>query len=148
MKKAIRSSYGICAILIAVLLFSCSKDKEEEPETELPPAKRILGLWNIVHETEILKNTTSGVYSDTTTNITIAPGVFTGEFRDNGYFYMALNDNHPEKDTIDYRFHNDSTLILGGDYYHISDFTKDRMTTTDFYWDNTDSVKHILEFKK
>src|SRR5688572_17582806 len=74
MKKVILSSYGICAILAGGLLFSCSKDKDKET-----PAKRILGLWNIVREAEINKNTSTGVYSDTAFNDPITPGVVTGE---------------------------------------------------------------------
>src|SRR5688572_10533168 len=131
MKKAILSSYGICAICLGGLLFSCSKDKEEPKEEEnpeeevLPPAKRILGLWNIVREIEIFKNTNTGIYNDTNYNQPVAPGIFTGEFRDNGKFYTAINDSHPEKDTIPYHFINDSTLSLDGDRYELRNFTKD-----------------------
>ena len=35
MKKAFLLSYGICAVLIAVVLFSCSKDKDEEKEVQV-----------------------------------------------------------------------------------------------------------------
>jgi hypothetical protein len=143
MKKVFLSSYGICAILAAVLLYGCSKDKDEDT-----PAKRILGIWTAVRESEIAKDNNTGVYSDTLYSNPIAPGVGTGEFRDNGKFYFNVNDNSPSKDTIDYKFHNDSTLLMDGEYYHLSNFTNNHLTTTTYYFDGTDSAKHILEWKK
>jgi hypothetical protein len=143
MKKVILSSYGICAILAAVLLYGCSKDKDEDK-----PANRILGIWNLVREAEIAKNKNTGVYSDTLYNDPIAPGLVTGEFRDNGKFYFNINDSSPSKDTVDWHFHNDTTLLMDGDYYHLTNFTNNHLTTTDYGVWIGDSVKHILEFTK
>jgi hypothetical protein len=143
MKKVILSTYGICVILAAVLLYGCSKDKNEDT-----PAKRILGLWNVVREAEIAKNNNTGIYSDTLYNDPIAPGLATGEFRDNGKFYFNINDNSPSKDTIGYQFHNDTTLLMDGDYFYLSNFTNNHLTTTNYYFDNTDSIKHIFELSK
>jgi hypothetical protein len=143
MKKVILSSYGICVILSAVLLYGCSKDKDEDT-----PSKRILGLWNVVREAEITKNKNTGIYSDTAFNDPIPLGIVTGEFRDNGKFYFNIYDSSPSKDTIDYHFHNESTLFMDSEYYYLSDFTNKHLTTTNFYFDGSDSIKHILEFIK
>jgi hypothetical protein len=143
MKKVILSSYGICTILAAVFLYGCSKDKDEEP-----PAKRILGLWNLVREAEIAKNKNTGIYSDTSFDDPIAVGLATGEFRDNGKFYFNIYDSSPSKDTIDWHFHNDSVLLIDNEYYYISNFTNNQLTTTNYYFDGSDSIKHILGFSK
>jgi hypothetical protein len=143
MKKVFLSSYGICAILVAALLYSCNKDKDEDTKSN-----RILGLWNIIRETEINQNTTTGKYTDTASSDPIAPGLFTAEFKSNGKVYININDNSPSKDTFDWHFHNDSTLMIDKDYHHLDVFTSNHMIAIDYYWDNTDSVKHILEFTK
>jgi hypothetical protein len=143
MKKVILSSYGICAILAAVLLYGCSKDKDEDT-----PAKRILGLWNITRETEITKNKNTGMYSDTSYSDPIPAGIFTAEFKDNSKVYININDNSPSKDTLDWSFQNDAVLIIDGDYFNVSNFTNNHLITTHYYFDGTDSVKNMLEFNK
>lgn len=143
MKKTLLSSYGICAIIAAGLLYGCSKDKDDNS-----PSKRMLGLWNILHEIEVNKNTTTGVYSDTTYNRTIPSGMFTAEFRDNGKVYFNINTSTPEKDTLDWHIHNDSTLMMGDGLYAITNWTSNHLTTTHYYWDNTDSVKQIMDFNR
>jgi hypothetical protein len=143
MKKIFLSPYGICAILAMGILFGCSKDKNDDT-----PSNRILGLWNIIRETEINKNTTTGKYTDTSFSDPFAAGIWTAEFRGNGKAYISRNDNYPSKDTVDWHFHNDSTLLIDLAYHHLDVFTNNHIITTDYYWDNTDSVKHILEFAK
>lgn len=143
MKKVILSSYGICAILAAVLLYGCSKDKDEDK-----PAKRILGLWNVIRETEIAKDKNTGTYSDTLYSNPVAPGIGTAEFRDNGKLYFNINGNSPSKDTIGYQFHNDSTLLMDGEYYYLSNFTNNHLTMASYGGWSGDSTKHILDLTK
>src|SRR5688572_16596745 len=143
MKKVILSSYGMCVILTAVLLYGCKKDKDEDT-----PAKRILGIWNMVREAEIAKNKTTGVYSDTAFNDPIPVGIVTGEFRYNGKFYFNINDSAPSKDTIDYHFHTESILLIDNEPFYLSDFTNKHLITTNYYFDGSDSIKHVLEFIK
>jgi hypothetical protein len=143
MKKISLLTYGMCTLLVAVLVYSCGKDKDDDT-----PAKRILGFWNIIHETEINKNKSTGNYSDTAYSDPIAAGLFTAEFKDNGKVYININDNSPSKDTLNWQFYNDSTLLMDGEYFHLSDFTSSHLITTTYYFDGTDSVKNILEFKK
>lgn len=143
MKKTLLSSYCICAIVAADLLYGCSKDKDDNS-----PSKRMLGLWNITHEMEVNKNTTTGKYSDTTFDLTIPSGIFTAEFRDNGKVYISKNIGTPEKDTLDWHIHNDSTLMMDGDLFGITNWTNNHFTTTTYYWDNTDSVKQIMDFNR
>jgi hypothetical protein len=143
MKKGFLLSCGICAMFAVALLYSCSKDKDEDTNSN-----RILGLWNIIRETEITQNTTTGKYTDTAFSDPITPGSFTAEFKSNGKVYFNLNTNSPKKDTLEWHFHNDSTLMTDNEYRHLEVFTNNHMIAIDYYWDNTDSVKHILEFTK
>lgn len=143
MKKTLLSSWCICALLAAGLLYGCSKDKDDNS-----PSKRMLGLWNITHEIEVNKNTTTGKYSDTTYNRTIPSGMFTAEFRDNGKVYISISTSTPQKDTLDWHIHNDSTLMMDGDLYALTNWTSNHFTTTTYYWDNSDSVKQIMDYNR
>lgn len=141
-----KSTFLTCSLLVlfaTVLSYGCSKDKDDDS-----PSKRILGLWNIIRETEIYKNTSTGKYTDTAYSDAIAPGLFTAEFRGNGKLYISINTSSPSKDTLDWHFHNNNTLSIDDELANVEVFTNNRIVSVDYYWDNTDSVKHILEFTK
>ncbi|MCS3798457.1 hypothetical protein [Niastella sp. OAS944] len=143
MKKPFLPSFCICAIVAAGLLYGCGKDKDDNS-----PSKRMLGIWNITKEVEVNKNTTTGKYSDTTYNLTIPSGLFTIEFRDNGKVYTSINASTPERDTLNWHIHNDSTIMMDDQLFAISNWTSNHLTTTTYYWDNTDSVKQIMDLNR
>ena len=144
MKKASLSSYCVCALVAAGLLYGCVKDKDDNS-----PSKIMLGKWNILRETEVNKNTTTGKYSDTTFDVTIPAGLFTIELRDNGKAYINItSSSSPSKDTVDWHIHNDSTLMMDDQLFSLTNWTSNHVTTTTYYWDNTDSVKQIMDLNR
>lgn len=138
--------YSLIALTALTLLFSCKKDKDEEALK--PPAERILGVWNIVKESEKTYEYNTGAFKDST-GVVIPTGVFTADFRTDGKMYTMINDNGDiERDTISYTLQSETLLVIDGDQYIIKKFTNKELITTDFYDDGTSDVEHILEFKK
>ncbi|AXY72630.1 hypothetical protein D3H65_00975 [Paraflavitalea soli] len=144
MKRTASLRYSLIGLTAMTLVFSCTKDKDDLKK----PADRILGVWNIVKETEVTYNKTTGAYKDSS-SVDIPQGLFTIDFRSNGNVYTRISENGQiALDTFRYELENESLLLIDGDEYIINKFTNDHLITTDYYDDNTSNVKHTLEFKK
>jgi hypothetical protein len=144
MKRTAPLRYSLIGLIAMTLLFSCNKDKEDLKK----PADRILGVWNILKETEVYYDKNTGAYKDSSA-VDIPQGLFSIDFRTDGYAYTRISDNNQiELDTFRYDLQGESLLLIDGDEYIINKFTNNHLITTDYYDDNTSDVKHTLEYRK
>jgi hypothetical protein len=144
MKRTAPLRYSLIGLTAMTLLFSCTKDKEDLKK----PADRILGVWNILKETEVLYDKNTGAFKDSST-VDIPQGLFSIEFRTDGHAYTKVTeDDKIELDTFRYELQDENLLLVDGDEYIINKFTNNHLITTDYYDDNTSDVKHTLEYRK
>lgn len=144
MKRTAPLRYSLIGLTAMTLLFSCTKSKEDLKA----PDDRILGVWKIVKETEVYYDKTTGAYEDSSA-VDIPEGLFSIDFRTNGYAYTRISDNNQiELDTFRFELEGEHLLLIDGDEYIINKFTNNHLITTDYYDDNTSDVKHTLEYKK
>ena len=143
MKSTTLSRPLLLLFCAAPLLFSCKKDKDEAT-----PAERVLGTWNIVKETEKRYDYTTGAFLDSSA-VNVPSGAFTAEFRTDGKMYLYKNDGGGiDRDTLGYKFQNDSLLIINDNEFDIRQFTSNHLITRDYYDDGSANIEHLLEFKK
>ena len=143
MKRYLLPKFAVLASLNIALLSSCDKDNDEDQSL----AQRILGVWNIVTETESFYD--EGTETFTNPNETnIAPGDFTAEFRNDGKLYMMLDQLTVTYDTLNYQVQGDTVILVNGEKFFIESFSNSHMITTDYYHDGTDSVMHVLEYTR
>lgn len=144
MKRTATLRYSLIGLTAMTLLFSCTKNKEDLKA----PSNRILGIWNIVKETEVYYNKVTGAIKDSSV-LNIPQGLFSIDFRANGYAYTKITeDNKTELDTFRFELQGESLLLIDGDEYIINKFTNNQLSTTDYYDDNTSDVKHTMEYRK
>jgi|GEM_PF-1159988 len=144
MKRTAPLRYSLIGLIAMTLLYSCTKDKDDLKA----PEERILGIWNIVKETEVLYDKNTGAFKDSS-GVDIPQGLFSIDFRTDGKAYTKITDNGQiERDTFRYELQGESLLLVDGDEYIINKFTNNHLITTDYYDDNTSDVKHTLEYRK
>ena len=139
--------YTLIGVTSCSLLFSCKKDKDE-PEAVKPPAERILGVWNVIHEIEKSYTYETGAFKDSS-GITLAPGNFTLDFRTDGKVYVKIKrESTIDYDTAAYTLVSEQQLQIDEDTYNLKKFTNTELTTSHWYDDGSSDVENQLVMRK